>query len=212
MVAGAACLTQVARQAQATSPRAVNYRFPPAPAQKHVARNRAELVELLAQAGPGDHIILPRDGVYVGAPVEIRRSNIVIRGSYMGRAVIHLAFRLLPGTRNVWLWGLEVVDVFNPFTVAGDDHVIGRCRIIRPGGVTISVGRCNDLWVFACEFLGQMSWTAKERARSAAGETPIRMHIRYERDYPRGLRVIRLPADQAGLMGFGHQWKSTLPW
>ena len=25
------------------------------------------------------------------------------------------------------------------------------------------------------------------------------------------LRVIRLPDDQAGLMGFGHQWKSTLP-
>jgi hypothetical protein len=24
--------------------------------------------------------------------------------------------------------------------------------------------------------------------------------------------VIRLPADQAGLMGFGHQWKSTLRW
>ena len=23
--------------------------------------------------------------------------------------------------------------------------------------------------------------------------------------------VIRLPDDQAGLMGFGHQWKSTLP-
>lgn len=24
-------------------------------------------------------------------------------------------------------------------------------------------------------------------------------------------RLIRLPDDQAGLMGFGHQWKSTLP-
>jgi hypothetical protein len=23
--------------------------------------------------------------------------------------------------------------------------------------------------------------------------------------------LIRLPDDQAGLMGFGHQWKSTLP-
>ena len=28
----------------------------------------------------------------------------------------------------------------------------------------------------------------------------------------RGQVVIRLPDDQAGLMGFGHQWKSTLPW
>jgi hypothetical protein len=24
--------------------------------------------------------------------------------------------------------------------------------------------------------------------------------------------LIRLPDDQAGLMGFGHQWKSTLLW
>ena len=45
------------------------------------------------------------------------------------------------------------------------------------------------------------------------GALTYRPHLRLQRlpNTSSGSRIIRLPDDQAGLMGFGHQWKSTLP-
>ena len=165
--------------------------YPRRALRKLFAANRAQLVAHLAAARPGDHIVLHGSTPFTGEAVEVAKSDIVIRGVNLLGATVRLPFRLMPGTRNVWLWGLRVVDVWDPFRVNGDDHMIGRCRVIRPGGITISLSRCNRPRVFACEFLGQMPWTAEEEKRGAADGQPLRMHIRYERDYPRDVKVWR---------------------
>ncbi|MFO1049935.1 MAG: hypothetical protein U1E52_18795 [Geminicoccaceae bacterium] len=164
---------------------------PPAAVRKLYARTRADLADHLTRALPGDHIILAGDTEITGEPIDIAVSGVVLRGTPILRQRLRVALRLLPGTYGNWIWGLRFEDVWNPFNVAGDDHVIGRCRIVRPGGITISAGQCNRLRVFACEFLGQAPWTAEERALGAAGGQPKRMHVRYQRDYPRDLHLSR---------------------
>lgn len=190
VLGGTAWLTAAMPPAAAdTAPAALPH--PPRAARRLLAGSRAELVLRLTEARPGDHILLAPGGDFIGEPVEIAKSDIVLRSPNLLQTTVRHAFRLQPTSRNVWLWGLTVSEVWNPFTVEGDDHVIGRCRMIRPGGVTVAVGKSRRLRVFACEFLGQMPWTAAERAQGARGLQPIRMHIRYQRDYPRGLRVLR---------------------
>lgn len=164
---------------------------PPAAVRKLYARTRAELAYQLSLARPGDHIILTGDTEIAGEPLDLAVSGVVLRGTPLLRQRLRLALRLLPGTYGNWIWGLRFDDVWDPFNVAGDDHVIGRCRIVRPGGITISAGQCNRLRVFACEFLGQAPWTAEERALGLIGGQPKRMHVRYQRDYPRDLHLSR---------------------
>ena len=64
------------------------------------------------------------------------------------------------------------------------------------GGTTKDDRICN----------GVFGWAGGHVATPLIGES-----ARKRRRSKSRCAVIRLPDDQAGLMGFGHQWKSTLP-
>jgi len=105
----------------------------PAPLRTVPVANASQLSSALANAQPGDHIVLA-DGTYnLGGRMQLTRSGtaqapIVIRAQNVLGAKLPGGFEYAAGTSHIWLWGLDFKDAVG-CPLRGQFHKIRRCRL-----------------------------------------------------------------------------------
>jgi hypothetical protein len=104
----------------------------PTPLRTINVSNVSQLTNALANAEPGDHIVLA-DGTYdPGGRLLLNRSGtaqnpIVVRAQNVLGAKLPRGFEVAAGTSRIWLWGLDFKDAVGSI-LSGTNHVIRRCR------------------------------------------------------------------------------------
>ncbi|MEJ5231646.1 MAG: Ig-like domain-containing protein [Geminicoccaceae bacterium] len=124
----------------------------PTPLRTINVANASQLSSALANAQPGDHIVLA-DGTYdLGGRMQLTRSGtaqapIVVRAQNVLGARLPGGFEYRASTSHVWLWGLDFKDATTSF-LRGANNILRRCRIWpRPNfsadvtGINVESGR-----------------------------------------------------------------------
>ncbi len=131
----------------------------PSPLRTIQVANASQLTSALANAQPGDHIVLA-DGTYnLSGRMQITRSGtaqnpIVIRAANVLGAKLPGGFEYAVGTSHVWLWGIDFKD--GSSWLRGTNHVVRRCRIWPRPSLTNEVAgimpeRGSDCRIDYCE-------------------------------------------------------------